>query len=85
MRDERSPEKLQLPPHREVAYDDVPVSGQIITDFHVMRLGSRGASGSGLVFVEQIAIQPDGRTSVGCGGIWDESPIDSLSRVVRNV
>ena len=34
-----------------------------MSDFHVMLMGSRAAGGFGLVFPEQIAITPDGRTS----------------------
>ena len=43
--------------------------GGEMSDFHLMLLGSRAAGGFGLVFPEQLAITPDGRTSVGCGGI----------------
>ena len=52
-----------------------------ISDFHLMLAGSRAAGGFGLVFLEQIAIQPDGRTSVGCAGIWDDAHIPGLQRV----
>ena len=52
-----------------------------MSDFHVMLMGSRAAGGFGLVFPEQIAIAPDGRTSTGCAGIYDDSQIDGLSRV----
>ena len=54
-----------------------------MTDFHVMLMGSRAAGGFGLVFPEQIAIMPDGRTSTGCAGIWDDSQKNSLSRVTH--
>src|ERR671932_2535979 len=37
-----------------------------IGDYHVMLLGSRAAGGFGLVFPEQIAITPDGRTGTSC-------------------
>ena len=50
-------------------------------DFHVMLMGSRAAGGFGLVFPEQIAITPDGRTGTSCAGIWDDSPIEGLARV----
>lgn len=50
-------------------------------DFHVMLMGSRAAGGFGLVFPEQIAITPDGRTGTSCAGIWDDSQIDGLARV----
>ena len=53
----------------------------LMNDFHVMLLGSRAAGGFGLVFAEQLAITIDGRTSVGCGGIYDDSQIEGLSRV----
>jgi 2,4-dienoyl-CoA reductase-like NADH-dependent reductase (Old Yellow Enzyme family) len=50
-------------------------------DFHLMLLGSRAAGGFGLVFPEQIAITPDGRTCTSCAGIWDDSQIEGLARV----
>jgi 2,4-dienoyl-CoA reductase-like NADH-dependent reductase (Old Yellow Enzyme family) len=50
-------------------------------DYHVMLLGSRAAGGFGLVFPEQLAITPDGRTGVACGGIWDDAQLEGLSRV----
>ncbi len=53
----------------------------LMNDFHVMLLGSRAAGGFGLVFPEQLAITPDGRTSTGCGGIYDDAQIEGLARV----
>ena len=50
-------------------------------DFHVMLMGSRAAGGFGLVFPEQIAITPDGRTGTSCAGIWDDRHIEGLARV----
>jgi 2,4-dienoyl-CoA reductase-like NADH-dependent reductase (Old Yellow Enzyme family) len=52
-----------------------------MNDYHVMLLGSRAAGGFGLVFPEQIAITPDGRTGVCCAGLWDDDQIEGLSRV----
>ena len=53
----------------------------LMNDFHIMLLGSRAAGGFGLVFPEQLAITPDGRTSTGCGGIYDDRQIEGLARV----
>jgi len=50
-------------------------------DYHVMLMGSRAAGGFGLVFPEQIAITPDGRTTTACAGIWSDDQIEGLSRV----
>jgi 2,4-dienoyl-CoA reductase-like NADH-dependent reductase (Old Yellow Enzyme family) len=52
-----------------------------ITDFHIMLMGSRAAGGFGLVFPEQLAITPDGRTSTSCAGIYDDSQVEGLSRL----
>jgi len=53
----------------------------LMNDFHLMLLGSRAAGGFGLVFGEQLAIVPEGRTSVGCGGIYEDAHIEGLARV----
>jgi len=52
-----------------------------ISDFHIMLMGSRAAGGFGLVFPEQLAITPDGRTSTGCAGIYDDGQVEGLSRL----
>jgi len=56
-----------------------------MNDFHVMLMGSRAAGGFGLVFPEQLAITPEGRTSTACGGIYDDAQIEGLARVTAIV
>ena len=58
-------------------------SDGVMTDYHVMLMGSRAAGGFGLVFPEQIAIQSDGRTSTSCAGLWNDEQIEGLRRVTR--
>ena len=53
----------------------------LMNDYHIMLLGSRAAGGFGLVFPEQLAITPEGRTSIGCAGIYDDAQIEGLARV----
>ena len=53
----------------------------LVSDFHIMLMGSRAAGGFGLVFPEQLAITPDGRTSTSCAGIWNDSQVDGLLRL----
>ena len=53
----------------------------LMNDYHVMMLGARAAGGFGLVFAEQLAISKEGRTSVSCGGIYDDAQIGGLKRV----
>ncbi|UDL95630.1 NADH:flavin oxidoreductase/NADH oxidase [Lichenihabitans sp. PAMC28606] len=50
-------------------------------DFHVSYLGARAAGGFALVFPEQIAITPDGRTTVQCAGLYDDDQIEGHARV----
>ena len=57
----------------------------LMNDFHLMLLGSRAAGGFGLVFGEQLAILPEGRTSTSCGGIWGDAQVAGLARVNRLV
>lgn len=54
-----------------------------VGDYHVMLYGSRAAGGFGLVFPEQIAITPEGRTTSACAGIWDDRHVEGLARVTR--
>lgn len=54
-------------------------------DFHVMYLGARAAGGFGLVFAEQIAITPDGRTTTACAGIYNDDQIEGHQRVTEMI
>ncbi len=57
----------------------------LVGDYHVMLAGARAAGGFGLVFLEQLAITPDGRTSTSCAGIYDDNQIEGLRRVTSLV
>ena len=52
-----------------------------LDDYHVCYLGARAAGGFGLVFGEQMAITPDGRTTTSCAGIWDDGQVEGHARV----
>ncbi|GLZ53099.1 NADH:flavin oxidoreductase/NADH oxidase [Actinomycetospora sp. NBRC 106378] len=52
-----------------------------MNDYHVMYLGARAAGGFGLIFPEQVAIVPEGRTTVDCAGIWDDDQVEGHARV----
>lgn len=56
-----------------------------MNDFHTMYLGARAAGGFGLVFPEQVAITPDGRTSVHCAGIYDDDQIEGHRKVTSMI
>ena len=54
----------------------------IAGDWHLMHLGQFAVSGPGLVLTEAVAIEPEGRVSRGCLGIWSDSQIDPYRRVL---
>ena len=51
-------------------------------DWHLQHLGSLSVSGAGLVIVEQMAVEPAGRISHGCLGLYSDSNEAALARVV---
>jgi 2,4-dienoyl-CoA reductase-like NADH-dependent reductase (Old Yellow Enzyme family) len=55
------------------------------TDWHLVHLGKFALGGAGLVFTESTAVHPDGRIGIRDIGLWDDSQVDPLRRVVRFV
>jgi 2,4-dienoyl-CoA reductase-like NADH-dependent reductase (Old Yellow Enzyme family) len=51
-------------------------------DWHLQHLGSLSLSGAGLVIVEQTAVEPVGRISHGCLGLYSDANEVALARVV---
>jgi NADPH2 dehydrogenase len=54
-----------------------------VTDWHLMHLGQFAIGGSGLVFVEATGVEPEGRISPGCPGLWSDSNEAAMARVIR--
>src|SRR4030088_2911694 len=50
--------------------------------WHLQHLGSLSLSGAGLVIVEQTAVEPPGRISHGCLGLYSVANEAALARVV---
>ena len=50
-------------------------------DFHLMYLGARAAGGFGLIYPEQIAISPEGRTTPHCAGLYEDAQMEGHARV----
>jgi 2,4-dienoyl-CoA reductase-like NADH-dependent reductase (Old Yellow Enzyme family) len=51
-------------------------------DWHLQHLGSLSLSGAALVIVEQTAVEPAGRISHGCLGLYSDANEAALARVV---
>ncbi|PNY23934.1 NADPH dehydrogenase [Tolypocladium capitatum] len=53
-----------------------------LTDFHLVHLGQFALHGAGLVVVEASAVEPRGRISPQDSGLWTDSQIAPLRRIV---
>ena len=54
----------------------------IATDFHLAHLASRATGGVALIISEAMAVEGRGRISTNDLGLWDDSQIESLNRIV---
>jgi anthraniloyl-CoA monooxygenase len=54
----------------------------VAQDFHLVHLGARALGGAALVFVEMTSPSPDGRITPGCTGLYNETQMLALKRIV---
>jgi 2,4-dienoyl-CoA reductase-like NADH-dependent reductase (Old Yellow Enzyme family) len=54
-------------------------------DWHLQHLGSLALSGAGLVMTEATAVEPQGRITLGCLGLYDEATEAALTRTIEGV
>ncbi|HEY8418444.1 MAG TPA: NADH:flavin oxidoreductase/NADH oxidase [Limnochordales bacterium] len=59
------------------AEDGVP------NEWHYVHLGSRAVGGAGLIIAEATAVEPRGRITPFCLGIWDDKHVEPFARIVR--
>lgn len=57
--------------------------GGYVGDWHFVHLGRFAVGGAGLVITEATAVLPEGRITPHDLGIWDDSHVDGLARIVR--
>ena len=54
-------------------------------EWHMVHLGARAVGGSGWVFTEATAVEPRGRITPHCTGIWNDAQRDAWARIVAFV
>ena len=54
----------------------------VAQDFHLVHLGARALGGAALVFVEMTSPCPEGRITPGCTGLWNNTQMLALKRIV---
>lgn len=50
-------------------------------DWHLVHLGSRAVGGAGIVFTEATAVEPRGRITYQCLGLWNDEQAEAFSRI----
>ncbi|MDA0226331.1 MAG: FAD-dependent monooxygenase, partial [Proteobacteria bacterium] len=54
----------------------------LVTDWHLVHLGSRAIGGAGLIVTEMTCIAPEARITPGCTGIWNDAQGAAWKRIV---
>lgn len=57
----------------------------LANDFHYVHYGSRAQGGAGLIIVEATGVEPRGRITNHCMGIWNDEQADKLQKIVEFV
>ncbi|MEA3423470.1 MAG: NADPH dehydrogenase NamA [Bacillota bacterium] len=56
-----------------------------VKDFHICHYNARAVGGTGLIIVEATAVEKRGRISANDLGLWDDSQIEGMKRIVDEV
>lgn len=54
-----------------------------VGDWHLMHLGQFAVSGAGAIFVEATGVEPEGRITPGCVGLYSDDNEEALARVLH--
>ena len=55
----------------------------VVGDFHIAHLGAMAMGGAGLVMAEATGVNPEGRITPWCPGIWNEEQVVAWQRVTK--
>ncbi|GAA0529608.1 NADH:flavin oxidoreductase/NADH oxidase [Halorubrum ejinorense] len=77
LRDTEFRNRVMLSPMCQYSADD-----GLANDWHQVHLGARAAGGAGVVITEATAVEPRGRITPDCLGIWSDEHAEALEPVV---
>ncbi|UBH12796.1 NADH:flavin oxidoreductase/NADH oxidase [Macrococcus armenti] len=55
------------------------------TEWHYVHYASRAVGGTGLIIVEMTNVEPEGRITDYCLGLWDDAQIPAYKRLVQGI
>jgi 2,4-dienoyl-CoA reductase-like NADH-dependent reductase (Old Yellow Enzyme family) len=66
-------------------YSTAPEGPQIgqLTPYHIATLGHYALKGSSLIFIEATGVQPNGRITPNCPGLWSDDQIEGVRKVAE--
>ena len=53
----------------------------VVGDFHLVHLGARALGGAGLVMAEASGVNPEGRITPWCPGLWSNEQVEAWKKV----
>jgi 2,4-dienoyl-CoA reductase-like NADH-dependent reductase (Old Yellow Enzyme family) len=77
LRDTEIRNRVMLSPMCQYSAED-----GLANDWHRVHLGARAAGGAGVVMTEATAVEPRGRITPACLGIWSDEHADALEPIV---
>lgn len=60
------------------------IEGQM-TDWHLIHLGNMAMSGASMVIIEATAVEPIGRITDGCVGLWSDETEQAMTSVLNRI
>ncbi len=54
----------------------------VVGSWHLVHLGAFATGGVGLVMVEATGVNPEGRISIGCPGIWSDEQANAFKPII---
>ena len=79
LRDAELPNRVVVSPMAQYSAD----ADGLATNWHLMHYGNWACSGPGLIVFEAIGVEPRGRVTPHCLGLWNERQMQSLKAVVE--
>jgi 2,4-dienoyl-CoA reductase-like NADH-dependent reductase (Old Yellow Enzyme family) len=55
----------------------------VVTDWHLVHLGSRAVGGAGLVIAEASGVEARGRITPGCAGLWSDAHVAAYAPITK--
>lgn len=79
------PNRIWMPPMCQYSASDTGPETGAATDWHLHHYAARAVGGTGLIIIEATAVAPEGRIGPHDLGLWSDSQIPALARVVTAI